>query len=137
MLTMAAVTALAELIARAGIGVWSSSAGYGPSDTGIVIGRLPLKPVKAIGLTPYRVVGAVPDAEAGISGVQVRIRTGTLTDLVNTQNAITELLDYRGPTVLGGSHFAQIWCAISTPPNALGSTDLPELADTYYLRTDR
>ena len=57
--------------------------------------------------------------------------------VLDLQTKVTELLDYRGPTTLGGVRFAQIWCAVSTPPNSVGTDDLPELADTYYLRTDR
>jgi hypothetical protein len=136
-LRIAGLSDLAALIASTGIGLWSTTAAYPDSATGIVIGRLPLRPAKAIGLTPYRVTGAQPDSLAGIDGVQVRFRARALGDLLDMQDAVSEVLDYRGPTVLGALRYAQIWCQISTPPGSLGSDDLPELADTYYLRTDR
>lgn len=133
----ASVVGLAELLASAGIGSWSLSATYPDTVVGVVIGRLPLRPVQVIGLTPYRVVGAEKDAVGGVAGVQVRFRDPSLQVLVTRQQAVFDLLDRRGPTVLGGTYFAQMWCQISTPPGSLGSGDYPELADTYYLRTDR
>lgn len=136
-LTVDSLIELAQLIDSAGIGSWSESAAYPDSATGVVIGRLPLRPVKVIGLTPYKVTGAQPDSLAGLAGIQIRIRSSDFRSLLDTQEAIAELLDYRGPTRLGAQYFAQIWCQISTPPGSLGTGDLPEVADTYYLRTDR
>jgi bifunctional ADP-heptose synthase (sugar kinase/adenylyltransferase) len=134
--TVEVVTGLAELLAAGGVGSWLTSGSYAADATAIVVGRLPLKPVMAVGLTPYAVPGAA-NWLVQVTGVQLRFRAATDTGVLDLQDAAFDLLHYRGLTSLGGHMITDMWRQAATPPGSLGTSDLPELADSYYLITDR
>ncbi len=133
--TVDVITGLAELLEAENIGTWSETGAYPADATGIVVGRLPLKPIKAIGLTPYAIPGG--SWLVNTTGVQFRFRAADARAVLDLQDAVFEALDHRGLTVLGGHVVTDMWRQTSTPFGSLGSSDLPELADSYYLITDR
>jgi hypothetical protein len=133
--TVELVTGLAELLAELNVGTWSTTGSYAANATGIVVGRLPLSPVAVVGLTPYAIPGG--SWLVNTTGVQIRLRAADNRAVLDLQDAVFAALQYRGLTNLGGHTITDMWRNSSAPIGSMGSQDLPELADSYYLITDR
>lgn len=130
------IIGVAELLADADVGSWSPTGTYGSTDTAIVTGRLPQRPLSAIGLTPYPVldeVGQPSDDRLGILGVQLRFRGRSIDirDAQDLQDAAFDVLHNREYTNLHGRIIPLIWRAVSAPPET-NENDQYEIADSYY-----
>ncbi|MGW1267531.1 minor capsid protein [Streptomyces sp. NPDC002491] len=66
---------VAELLAAESVGTYSPDDVLAPGATGIVLGKVPDGPDRAIGLTPYPV--ADDDSTDAVTGIQASIRAGT------------------------------------------------------------
>ncbi len=69
------LTGMAVYLEEQGIGSWDTSAAYGSSDTGIVIGNVPQSPDRIITLDTYG-VSDDPSQNDSVIGLQVRCRWG-------------------------------------------------------------
>ncbi|MFI0268562.1 minor capsid protein [Streptomyces luteogriseus] len=126
---------VAELLAAAEVGVYDPTSALPAGATGIVLGRMPDGPDRAVGLTPYPV--ADDDSTDSITGLQARMRTGTdITALVQLANDVFSVLhnrrDYRvrGVQVEVSWRNSQAWIG----QDARGRM---ELTSNYYFRTVR
>jgi hypothetical protein len=126
---------VAELLAAAGIGVYNPSGPLPAGATGLVLGRMPDGPDRAIALNPYPV--ADDDSTDSVTGIQARMRTGTdITALVQLANDVFNVLhnrrDYRvrGVQVEVSWRNSQAWIG----QDARGRM---ELTGNYYFRTVR
>ncbi|MGW7498585.1 minor capsid protein [Streptomyces luteogriseus] len=126
---------VAELLAAAEVGVYDPTGALPAGATGIVLGRMPDGPDRAIGLTPYPV--ADDDSTDSITGLQARMRAGTdITALVQLANDVFSVLhnrrDYRvrGVQVEVSWRNSQAWIG----QDARGRM---ELTSNYYFRTVR
>ncbi|MCI3240296.1 minor capsid protein [Streptomyces spinosisporus] len=126
---------VAELLAAEDVGTYDE-AGVLPADgTGIVLGRVPDGPDRAIGLTPYPV--SDDDSTDAVTGVQARLRAGTNpTAVVQLANDIFNVLHNRqnwqahGVQVEISWRNSQAWIGQDT-------TGRMEISANYYFRTVR
>lgn len=85
---------IAELLDASGVGVYDETGPLPPGATGIVLGRLPDGPDRAIGLTTYPV--SDDDSTDSITGVQARIRAGVNPlDVLALSDAVFDVLHNR------------------------------------------
>lgn len=129
------LTGLAELLAAEGVGVYTPDSVLPAGSTGIVLGKTPDEPDRAIGLTPYPVTD--DDSTDAVTGVQARMRAGSnTTDLVQLSNDVFRVLhnrtDYqvRGVQVEVSWRNSQAWIGQDTHGRM-------ELSANYYVRTVR
>ncbi|MFJ8992619.1 minor capsid protein [Streptomyces sp. NPDC102279] len=85
---------VAELLAAESVGVYSPTGALPAGGTGIVLGRMPDGPDRAVGLTPYPV--SDDDSTDSVTAVQVRMRAGVnALDLVQLANDVFTVLHNR------------------------------------------
>lgn len=126
---------VAELLAAEGVGVYSPSAPLPVGATGIVLGRMPDGPDRALCLTPYPV--ADDDSTDSVTGIQVRMRAGVNPlDVVQLANSVFTVLHNRRRWTANG-----VWVEISWRNSQAwigqDSRGREELAANYYFRTLR
>ncbi|AMW11610.1 hypothetical protein A4E84_20195 [Streptomyces qaidamensis] len=126
---------VAELLAAAEVGVYDPSGALPAGATGIVLGRMPDGPDRAIALNPYPV--ADDDSTDSVTGVQARMRAGTnVLDLVQLANDVFSVLhnrdtwQARGVRVEISWRNSQAWIGQDTRGRM-------ELVANYYFRTVR
>jgi len=126
---------VAELLDAEGIGRYSPDAVLPADVTGIVLGKIPDGPDRALGLTPYPV--ADDDSTDSVTGIQARMRWGTdATGLVDLADAVFNVLHNRRSYLLRG-----VWVEISWRQSQAwigqDTRGRMELTANYYLRTVR
>ncbi|MEV8353196.1 minor capsid protein [Streptomyces niveus] len=126
---------VAELIAAEGVGTYDPSGVLPDDGTGIVLGRLPDGPDRAIGLTTYPV--ADDDSTDSVTGVQARLRAGTNPlDVLDLADALFTVLHNRRSWTARG-----VWVEISWRNSEawIGQDQRGrmERSANYYLRTVR
>ncbi|MDT0567919.1 minor capsid protein [Streptomyces sp. DSM 3412] len=126
---------VAELLAAQEVGVYSPTEALPASSTGIVLGRVPDGPDRAIGLTPYPV--ADDDSTDSVTGIQARMRAGTnpLAVVQLANDVFTALhnrrsYDAHGVRVEISWRNSQAWIGQDTRGRM-------ELVANYYFRTVR
>lgn len=126
---------VAELLEAEGIGVYNTSVVLPAGSTGIVLGKVPDGPDRAIGLTPYAV--ADDDSTDSVTGIQARMRAGTNPlDLIQLANDVFTALhnrtsyDVHGVRVEISWRNSQAWIGQDTHGRM-------ELVGNYYFRTVR
>ncbi|MEV8600442.1 minor capsid protein [Streptomyces griseoviridis] len=125
----------AELLATEGVGTYSPDDVLPVDATGIVLGRMPDGPDRALALTPYPV--ADDDSTDTVTGLQVRMRAGTnALDLVQLANAVFTVLHNRQ-----GWQARGVWVEISWRNSEawIGQDARGRMEKTanYYVRTVR
>ncbi|HLS39219.1 MAG TPA: minor capsid protein [Ornithinicoccus sp.] len=126
---------VAELLEDAGVGVYDETGPLPAEGTGIVLGRLPDGPDRALGLTTYPV--ADDYSTDSITGVQARMRAGTAPlDVLDLSDAVFDVLhnrrrwDARGVRVEISWRNSEAWIG----QDASGRM---ERTANYYFRTVR
>jgi hypothetical protein len=91
---------VAQLIAEAGIGVWSPTATYAPNVTAIYVFAQPEAPDRQIVLAPFTLTDQ-PDGSMSLDGLQLRTRAGANPfDVMDLDDALFRLLHGRTNYVL-------------------------------------
>jgi hypothetical protein len=126
---------VAELLDAEGIGRYDPDAVLPANATGIVLGKTPDSPDRALGLTTYPV--ADDDSTDSVTGIQARMRWGTdATALVDLADAVFNVLHNRRSYNLRG-----VWVEVSWRESQAwigqDSRGRMELTANYYLRTVR
>lgn len=126
---------VAELLAAEGIGTYDPSGTLPEDGTGIVLGRVPDGPDRALGLTPYPV--ADDDSTDSVTGIQARMRAGTnALDVVALADDVFTVLHNRRSYLLRG-----VWVEISWRNSQAwigqDTRGRMELVANYYFRTVR
>ncbi|WP_445524803.1 minor capsid protein [Streptomyces cyslabdanicus] len=126
---------VAELLAAEGVGVYSPDAPLPAGVTGVVLGRVPDGPDRALGLTPYPV--ADDDSTDSVTGIQARMRAGpNPLDVVALADRVFNVLhnrrswDAHGVRVEISWRNSQAWIGQD-------SRGREELTSNYYFRTVR
>lgn len=126
---------VAELLDAEGVGTYSPASVLPPDVTGIVLGKMPDGPDRALCLTPYPV--ADDDSTDAVSAIQARMRAGTdVTAVVQLANDVFRVLhnrtDYqvRGVQVEISWRNSQAWMGQDTRGRM-------ELTANFYFRTVR
>ncbi|KJK40221.1 hypothetical protein UK15_07665 [Streptomyces variegatus] len=126
---------VADLLAAAEVGVYDPSGPLPVGATGIVLGRMPDSPDRAIALNPYPV--ADDDSTNSVTGIQARMRAGTnVLDLVQLAEDVFTVLhnrdtwQARGVRVEISWRNSQAWIGQDTRGRM-------ELVANYYFRTVR
>lgn len=130
------VAGVAELLAAANVGAWSTTGTYTDGQVPIVAGMLPQTPDRAIGLTPYP-VETTPGLIDVTVGLQVRCRgTTDLRDVQDLDDAVYDALHGATPGNVRGVLVAQIFWQSGTP---LGADQLARLehSSNYYIQASR
>lgn len=126
---------LAELIADAGLAVFSPDGQYADGETGVIFTVLPDHPERVIVLTAYPVEDT--DLTDAITGVQARMRCGRdPRDVENLADDLFALLHNRRGLALRGVPVALIWRQ-SQAPMGQDTHGRQEIAANYYLRATR
>jgi len=125
----------AELLAGAGVGVYDET-GVIPADgTGIVLGRLPDGPDRALGLTTYPV--ADDESSDSVTGIQVRMRAGVRSlDVLALSDAVFDVLHNRRGWSARGVRVEISW-RNSEAWIGQDAQGRMERSANYYLRTVR
>ncbi|WP_406200159.1 minor capsid protein [Streptomyces sp. NBC_01017] len=126
---------LAELLDTEGIGTYDPAGALPEGGTGIVLGRVPDGPDRAMGLTPYPV--ADDDSTDSVTGVQARMRAGTnALDVVQLAGDVFDVLHNRRSYLL-----RDVWVEISWRNSQAwigqDTRGRMELVANYYFRTVR
>nr|WP_240981172.1 minor capsid protein [Streptomyces sp. N502] len=122
-------------MAAEGIGLYAPDEVLPAGATGIVLGKVPDGPDRAIGLTPYPV--ADDDSTDTVTGIQARMRAGTNPlDVIQLANGVFTVLhnrrsyDAHGVRVEISWRNSQAWIGLDTDGRM-------ELVANYYFRTVR
>jgi hypothetical protein len=131
------LTGAAEYLAAAGVGVWSPTGTYTDTDTGIVIGRMPATPDRAIVLALYDV--DTTSLSHVLAGLQVRCRGPRTSDprpVSDLADAVYEALHGAQHVTLGGVRVPLIWRQSHA---WIGADDnrREETASNFYLHAGR
>ncbi|MEV7793422.1 minor capsid protein [Streptomyces sp. NPDC087512] len=126
---------VAELLDTEGVGRYEPDTVLPADVTGIVLGKVPDGPDRALGLTPYPVTD--DDSTDSVTGLQVRMRWGTdAAGLVDLADAVFNVLHNRRDYRLRG-----VWVEISWRQSQAwigqDTRGRMELTANYYLRTVR
>ncbi|MFI9824412.1 minor capsid protein [Streptomyces sp. NPDC052013] len=126
---------VAELLDAEDVGTYDATGALPAGSTGIVLGKVPDGPDRAIGLTPYPV--ADDDSTESVTGIQARMRAGTSAlALIQLANDVFTVLhnrrswDARGVRVEISWRNSQAWIGQD-------SRGRMELTANYYFRTVR
>jgi hypothetical protein len=126
---------VAELLDAENVGTYDPDSVLPDGATGIVLGRVPDGPDRAIGLTPYPV--ADDDSTDTVTGIQARMRAGTnALDVIQLANDVFTALhnrtsyDVQGVRVEISWRNSQAWIGQDTRGRM-------ELVANYYFRTVR
>jgi hypothetical protein len=125
----------AELLAAEGVGDYDETNPLPAGATGIVLGRLPDGPDRALGLTTYPV--GDDDSTDSITGVQVRLRAGVNPlDVLDLSDAVFNVLHGRRSWMARGVRVEISW-RNSEAWIGQDSRGRMERSANYYLRTVR
>ncbi|MBE4783907.1 minor capsid protein [Streptomyces caniscabiei] len=126
---------VAELLDAENVGTYDPSGALPAGATGIVLGKVPDSPDRAIGLTPYPV--SDDDSTDTVTGIQARMRAGTdPVDVVQLANDVFTVLhnrrsyDAHDVRVEISWRNSQAWIGQDTHGRM-------ELVANYYFRTIR
>ncbi|MEU4171022.1 minor capsid protein [Streptomyces sp. NPDC026665] len=126
---------VAELLDTEGVGTYSPTAVLAADATGIVLGKMPDGPDRALCLTPYPV--ADDDSTDCVTGIQVRMRAGTdPTAVVQLANDVFTALHNRCSYYAHGVRVEISW-RNSQAWIGQDSRGRMELVSNYYFRTVR
>ncbi|MYW48884.1 hypothetical protein GT346_42665 [Streptomyces sp. SID161] len=123
------------LLATEGVGVYSPDDVLPADATGILLGRVPDGPDRAVGLTLYPV--ADDDTTDAITGIQARLRAGTdPIDVLQLATDVFSVLHNRQHYEVVGVHVALSWRQSQA---WIGQDDRGrmEMVSNYYFRTVR
>lgn len=126
---------VAELLDAEAVGTYDETGPLTAGSTGIVLGRVPDGPDRAIGLTPYPV--SDDDSTDAVTGVQARLRAGTNpTAVVQLANDIFNVLHNRQNWQ---AHGVQVEISWRNSQAWIGqdATGRMEISANYYFRTVR
>ncbi|MGI5196582.1 minor capsid protein [Streptomyces sp. CA-288835] len=126
---------VAELLDAADVGTYDPDGVLPAGGTGIVLGKVPDGPDRAIGLTPYPV--SDDDSTDSVTGIQVRMRAGSNPlDVIQLANDVFNVLHNRRSYTVHGVQVeiswrnSQAWIGQDTRGRM-------ELVSNYYFRTVR
>jgi Bacteriophage minor capsid protein len=126
---------VAELLDTQGVGTYDETGPLPAGSTGIVLGRLPDGPDRALALTTYPV--GDDDSTDSITGVQVRIRAGTNPlDVLDLSDAVFNALHNRRSWTARGVRVEISW-RNSEAWIGQDQQGRMERSANYYVRTVR
>lgn len=135
-LTSDALRGVAQHLAAAGLGAWSTTIAYGPNDTAVVLKDLPDKPDRALAVVVYGLDLDVIDPAIGVR-VQVTSRAPGPADAV----------DILGDSVIAVMHslhraaWGDLWVSrcvhVSTAPLGADEAGRHERSDNFRIITTR
>lgn len=126
---------VAELLDAEGVGVYSPNTPLPAGATGIILGRMPDGPDRALCLTPYPV--ADDDSTDSVTGIQVRMRAGVNPlDVLDLSDAVFNVLHDRRSWTARGVRVEISW-RNSEAWIGQDSRGREELTSNYYVRTVR
>lgn len=126
---------LAELLDAEGIGAYRPGSVLPDGATGIVLGKMPEAPDRALCLTPYPV--ADDDSTDSVTGIQARMRAGTdPSAVVQLANDVFSALHNRQTYELRGVRVEISWRNSQAWIGQDGRGRM-ELTSNYYFRTVR
>lgn len=126
---------LAELLDAEGIGAYRPASVLPDGATGIVLGKMPEAPDRALCLTPYPV--ADDDSTDSVTGIQARMRAGTdPSAVVQLANDVFNALHNRQTYELRGVRVEISWRNSQAWIGQDGRGRM-ELTSNYYFRTVR
>lgn len=126
---------LAELLDAEGIGAYRPASVLPEGTTGIVLGKMPEAPDRALCLTPYPV--ADDDSTDSVTGIQARMRAGTdPSAVVQLANDVFSVLHNRQVYEVRGVRVEISWRNSQAWIGQDGRGRM-ELVSNYYFRTVR